>query len=196
MAAAYGASFGAGWRLSLVALGDGTQTGVTLSQTSAGSQQQQTVTVQTGPWRSPPELFCLADQHYGLRIQGRDREVWLDCRPGQLRQCPQPPLLLGAIAVPLTPENSPAPAPPMEPMRPMEPMKPMEPMAPLPPMTLGNMTMDLNTMTMNIGDRTLSMNSPERQGDHAAKRPNFCPQCGHRLEGRDRFCSQCGTAID
>jgi hypothetical protein len=195
MAQAYGASLGAGWRLTVTALGTGDQTGITLSQTAAGSQQQQTVTVQTGPWRSPPQLFRLADQHYGLQVQGRDREVWLDCRPGQLHQCPQPPLVLGAIAVPLTPENSPEAPPPMNPMQPMEPMKP------LPPMTLGNMTMDLNAMTMNIGDQTLSFNNQSahqsgQPGDRAAKRPNFCPQCGHRLEARDRFCSQCGTAIN
>ncbi|GAB4345380.1 MAG: hypothetical protein Fur0042_09960 [Cyanophyceae cyanobacterium] len=195
MAQAYGAVLGGGWRLTLATLGTGERTSVTLSQTASGSQQQQTVMVQTGPWRSPPDLFCLADQHYGLRIQGRDREVWLDCRPGQLHQCPQPPLLLGAIAVPLTPEAPPDPAPPLEPMRPMEPMKP------LPPMKMGNMTMDLNAMTMNIGDQTLSFSNQSGQpGDRAAQppntRPNFCPQCGHRLESRDRFCSQCGTALN
>ncbi|WP_225885267.1 zinc-ribbon domain-containing protein [Leptolyngbya sp. KIOST-1] len=84
-------------------------------------------------------------------------------------------------------------------------MPPMTPMAPMPPLTMGNMTlgdmqMSSNPMTMRMGDMTLSMGEAKAPGSMAApastpEGQKFCTQCGTAVNPSDRFCGSCGHRL-
>ncbi|PSR19579.1 zinc ribbon domain-containing protein [filamentous cyanobacterium CCP3] len=161
----------------------GSTTVMTLASSSSGQQQQSGTQVQTGTWTEVPQaaridggvlLRCVTAQGvFVWQVQGTQIGI-ADIAAWPADQ---------AVALQPT-EAGPA---PMQPMAPIQPMTPLEPMA---PMTMGNMRMSTNPMTMQMGNTMLSMGN-----DEAPKAKQFCTQCGSAIQAGDRFCGSCGHQL-
>jgi hypothetical protein len=160
----------------------GNQTLVTLSSSSSGQQQQASSGYQTGTWTTPPQVnqtsrgvvvkITTATGEYNILIQGSSMSITKETVSSE--------------------QDEPLPIKPTEkkPVSSMKPMQPMQPMKPMQPLKMGNMEMNLNTMEMKMGDMELKMGSP------SVKTPNFCSQCGAKVNSNDRFCANCGHSLN
>ncbi|WP_448604896.1 zinc ribbon domain-containing protein [Thermoleptolyngbya sp.] len=166
----------------------------TLLSASAGQQQSQRMSIETGTWAARPQVFRTAgsvvvqlDTENGLRF--------VQVQGSQVQSLNGVPVLSGAEVLPVqeTTEDPMQPLPPMEPMKPMEPMQPLPPMPPMgsgQPLQMGDMAMCLNPMQMKMGRLEMRMGSAESQPQQ-----RFCTQCGSAVQMGDRFCAQCGHRL-
>lgn len=179
------------------------QTLVTIVSSSPGQQQQSSSGIQTGDWTAPPEVFrstigfvvklCTAQGDRFVHIQGS--------RLSTLNEVPSlaeaQPLQVRQVAHPPTDSRSS-----------MQPLPPLQPMAPMQPMAMGNMQMDRDAMSMQMGNMHMSLNPIERSKPHPSQthasdvaeaadgQRNFCSQCGVAIKSSDRFCASCGHRLD
>ena len=157
----------------------GTQTIVSLSSANAGQQQSQRTGLQTGQWIAPPTLFRTASG-FIVQLATAQGARYLQVQGSSLQGLSAVPDLAAASAVSL--ESGTAPA-----MQPMQPMQPMQ---------MGNMRMQMHPMQMKMGDLELRMgNVSPAETPAASTTPNFCAQCGQRLQVGDRFCASCGHQV-
>lgn len=194
---AYIASLGPGQQV--VIQNQGQQTMVTLQSVTAGQQQSQQISLQTGSWTAPPSLFH-TPAGYLLRIESAQGQAFLQLQSSGMQVTDSRALSAQAQAIALHPlESAPDPQPvvqpmqPMQPTQPMQPMQPMKPLDPMPPLQMGNMQMQMNPMTMRMGDMELKMGNSSPQAEPSPK--SFCPQCGNRVGESDRFCAHCGHRL-
>jgi zinc-ribbon domain len=152
----------------------GTQTIVTLSSRSAGQQQSQQSSVQTGEWQLPPTLFQTATGLI-LRIEAAQGHTFISLQSNSISLLNGLPSMVGADVLPLQQTSELTPSDSMEPMKPMEPMK----------------MSNLNPMEMRMGNMHLKMENSAT----AAANKRFCPQCGERVGISDRFCAHCGNQL-
>ncbi len=153
-----------------------TQTIIGLSSANAGQQQSQQTGFQTGQWIAPPMLFRTASG-FIVQLATAQGDRYLQVQGSSLQGLSAAPDLAAASAVPL--ESGTAPA--------MQPMQPMQ---------MGNMRLQMHPMQMQMGDLELRMGHVNPAETSAAgTTPNFCTQCGQRLQVGDRFCASCGSAI-
>lgn len=155
------------------------QTIVTLSRSSAGQQQSQQSSVQTGEWQLPPTLFRTATG-WVLRIEAAQRQTLIRLQSNSISVLTELPSMVGAEALPLqkTSESAPSTAKPIEPMKPMEPLK------------MGDMQMQMEPMQMQMGNMRMQMGKPSTQPAQ-----QFCSQCGKQAGTHDRFCVHCGNKL-
>ena len=177
----------------LMIVNQGTQTLITLMSSSPGKQQSQSSSVNTGNWKTPPQLYKTASglilyingelaQQYVL-IQANSLNAITEClASGEIAN----PMLNNAVPVNL--ENIPDVTTSSNEME-WETMPGMEPMQ---PMQMGNMSMNMNPMSMRMGNMSMNMGDPQKST--SAKR--FCSQCGEEVKPSDRFCSSCGNKLD
>ena len=192
----------------------GDQTQLTLQTSSPGQQQSQGSGFRTGLWTGPPTLFQV-DREFVLRLDGRERQLFIEISAGGVHTLSGPPSLVGAQVWPMQPVEPPK----MEPMQPMPPMR----------MQMGDMMMDMGSGQMSMGGSGgmqmgsggMSMGNPapaepETASTDTAKvkaeaetppaaanteppstspRPRFCSQCGTPVKPEDRFCAQCGHKL-
>jgi ribosomal protein L32 len=167
----------------------GTQSAVTLVSSSAGQQQSQRSSFETGEWLVPPTLFRVSTG-FVLQLESRQAKTFVTLQPGGMSVLNAAPALIAAQALPMQQVTSET-IPNINPMPPMQPMQPMEPLKPMPPMQMGDMQMRMEPMEMQMGNMRLSMGT--LQATPGVK--NFCPQCGHKVETSDRFCAHCGNSL-
>lgn len=175
---AYTCDLGGGLRLYVEE--QGRQTILTLATISAGQQQSQSSSFETGGWVLAPTLFRTPEGLF-VRIQGTEGQFAIQLQGNATILLTETPSLTGAEVLPLEQQDaSVSQMPPMSGMKPMEPMKPMrmEPME----MRMGNMEMRMGTPTV-------------RSEATATGASRFCPNCGNGVDLSDRFCSQCGNRI-
>ena len=65
-------------------------------------------------------------------------------------------------------------------------------MQPMQPLKMGNMSMDINSMSMQMGKMTMGLDN--QQKTTATKQ--FCSQCGTEAKTGDRFCRSCGHKLE
>lgn len=155
------------------------QTIVALTSSSAGQQQSQQSSFQTGEWQLPPTLFQTATGLI-LRIESTQGHTFISLQANSISLLKGLPSMMGADVLPLqkTAES-------VSSFQPMEPMKPME------PLQMNNMNLRSQPMEMRLGNMHMSMGTPT--SNQSTKR--FCSQCGERVEVSDRFCAHCGTKL-
>lgn len=210
----YTASIGTGQHIWIE--NQGIQTTVTLSSGTAQQQQSQRTGLQTGQWTAPPTLFCTAGG-FILQVETEQGFRYLQVQGGSIQELSVAPDLRGADVIPLE-TGTVASMQPLTPMQPMQPLTPMQPLQPKQPgdMRMGDMHMQMNPMQMRMGDMELRMDkgNPIRQQTSSAASeaaatstesantpstntsPNFCSQCGQRLQLGDRFCANCGHRVN
>lgn len=175
---------------------------LTLLSASAGQQQSQRMSVETGAWAAPPQAFRTANGVV-VQVETENGSRFLQVQGSQMQSLNGVPVLSEAEVLPMqeTTEDPMQPMQPMEPMKPMQPMEPMKPMNPMPPMNsgqplqmgelkMGDMEMRLNPMQMKMGSLEMRMGSAESQPQQ-----RFCTQCGGEVQMGDRFCAQCGHRL-
>ncbi|MBW4471829.1 MAG: zinc ribbon domain-containing protein [Stenomitos rutilans HA7619-LM2] len=177
------------------------QTLVTVASSYPGQQQQSSSGFQTGSWTAPPEVLRST---IGLVVKlYTDQGEWfISIQGSRLSVLNEAPSL--AEAQPLQVQSvahKPGDSRPTMPS-----IQPMPLMTPMPPMTMGNMQMDRNTMSMQMGSMHMSMNpiapsaskasQTNTAGSHTAdEQRNFCSQCGTAITPGDRFCAHCGHQL-
>ena len=168
----------------LTIVNQGTQTLITLISTSPGQQQSQSSSVNTGNWKTPPQLYETAS---GLivYINGALAQQYVLIQANSINAIANPRL---NNAVPVNLENIPDTTASSNEME-FEPMPPMQPMQ---PMQMGNMSMNMNPTSMRMGN--MSMNMGETPKSTSTR--NFCSQCGAKVQPSDRFCPSCGNKLD
>lgn len=186
---------GSGQCIYLENLGD--QTRVTTTSSSPGQQQQSSSGFQTGIWTVSPEAFRVAIG-FLVRLHTAQGEQFLHIQGSRLSLLPDAPSLAKAQPIPVQPVAH-------VPGASLPSMPPMQPMA---PMRMGNMQMDRDSMSMEMGNMRLSMapiarsqdNLPPTSPSDASETPSgqrhFCSQCGAALKSSDRFCANCGHRLD
>ncbi|MEB3225672.1 MAG: zinc ribbon domain-containing protein [Synechococcus sp.] len=158
----------------------GAQTIVTLIQSSPGQQQQSTNRYLTGPWTTKPtvvksaELVIItifsATKTTQIMVQGQTMTV--SDQVLDLHQAES--LHLGQMTT--------------------FPAQSVTPLEPLPPLKLGEMEMQMQPMTMRMGNMRMGFSEQNQQAPTPVPK-QFCSQCGHALAKGDRFCSQCGQRL-
>ncbi|NJN85210.1 MAG: zinc ribbon domain-containing protein [Leptolyngbyaceae cyanobacterium SL_7_1] len=151
----------------------GAQTLVTLSHQSAGQQQSQTASFETGAWSSPPALYCTATGVI-LKITAATGDRLIQLQGQQLQSL---------STVPALPEHDRV-------MMQEAADSSIPSLSFLPPLQMGDMAMQMNPMRMQMGDMAMQMPS-----NPASAEQRFCPQCGNALQPDDRFCPQCGHGL-
>lgn len=180
----------------------GAQTQIVLSGGGPGQQQQSSSSFETGPWTAPPELFRTSD---GLVVKfSTDRgDRFVQIQGNQVGAIAGLPSVQSAQALSLqavseTPASR-GPLPPpssLPPLEPMQPMQPLQPMQPMQPMRMGDMEMDANRMSMQMGNMQMNMGGGQASSqDRPARSRRFCSQCGAPVESGDRFCASCGHKL-
>lgn len=165
---------------------------ITLLSASAGQQQSQRMSIETGVWAAPPQAFRTTGGVV-VQVETENGLRFVQVQGSQVQSLNGVPVLSGAEMLPVqeTTEN------PMEPMKPIEPMKPMNAGQPLQmgemrmgELKMGDMEMRLNPMQMKMGSLEMRMGSTESQPQQ-----RFCTQCGSGVQMGDRFCAQCGHRL-
>lgn len=115
---------------------EGGQTTVHLGSSSAGQQQGQSTSFNTGEWSGEPTLFQKG-QDLLVVLPTRNGDQGLRVSGTQIQHEQGSPATDGAeqLSFRKTDGKSTPKMKPMEPMKPMAPMKPMEPMKPMKPMS-------------------------------------------------------------
>ncbi|MBZ8178636.1 zinc ribbon domain-containing protein [Oscillatoria salina] len=179
---AYQGSLGVGQQLTVENHGD--RTLITLTSSSVGQQQSQSINLQTGSWISPPSLFRTSTG-FVLAIQTAQNKYFVKLQEQGMTTLNTEPSLANADVMLL---EKVADASPMEPIEPMSPMSPMKPMK---PMKMGDMEMNMNPMEMRMGNMKMEMGKPlEIKSER-----RFCTQCGSPVQKSDRFCASCGHQL-
>lgn len=178
MTTAYVGDLGSGQQIYVENLGE--QTTVALNQSSAGQQQSQKHSFNTGQWHLPPMLSRTA-LGWVLQLEAEQGRFFVQLQTGQIQVSTQPPASTSAEVQPLRPVEQEATVRSVEPMQPMQPMQPLK---------MGNMEMQMNPMQMRMGNMELRMGDSQKTDRH------FCTQCGHAVAQGDRFCAQCGHRLE
>jgi len=174
---AYVCDLGSGQQLSLD--GQGTQTIVAISSSSAGQQQQATSSLQTGTWTSLPEVYRTSEGVV-VKLETVNGNQFIQIQGSHMSLSTIAPSLINAVQLATQQTNVPAST--------MQPMKPMQ------PMTMGTMQMNLKPMEMKMGDMEMRMGSGVNAATPAPTR-QFCTQCGTSIKPSDRFCASCGHQV-
>lgn len=157
----------------------GQQTQINLTMSRRGQQQSQSHCFTTGKWTSMPRLFNLG-QSFILKIDAQ-RGCYHTLIEQSSITTVDPPLDLDRyprVHFQERPESTPQP----------DEFKPMQPMQPL---KMGNMSMDINSMSMRMGKMSMNLDQAETT---SAKQ--FCGQCGTQAKPGDRFCRSCGDQLN
>ena len=186
---AYSATLGDDRQLAIANLA--MQTQITLSMSRPGQQQSQSSSFTTGKWLGEPKLFKVGqgfvlqidteqDSHYILIQQNSISTIQ---SPGELHNYPQIDLKVIADSD-------------SEPTQAMPSMPPLN----MGKMKMGNMSMDINSMSMQMDNMATSFNNQRKTntakntGKNIAKQ--FCSSCGTQAKTGDRFCRSCGHELD
>ncbi|MGF1587833.1 MAG: zinc ribbon domain-containing protein [Pleurocapsa sp.] len=155
----------------------GTQTQITLMMSSPGQQQSLGSSFSTGKWRSPPKLWKVGAS-FVLQINTESGSHYFQIQQNNIstidalsRTDDYPLLELQEI---------PEPSPKSFEVKPMQPMK------------MGDMTMDINSMSMQMGK--MAMNLANQSKTTVTRQ--FCSQCGTQAKLGDRFCRSCGHNLN
>jgi zinc-ribbon domain len=153
----------------------GAQTVVTILHTSAGQQQHTSNSFTTGIWSVPPEMSIVptgailkivtATGESLIQIQGNSIQMQSSHRGG--RQSTTSTSSASTFTAGFDP---------------------IPPMPPMPPMQMGNMQMNMQPMTMRMGDMELKMGA-------TASQLRFCTECGTPVKPTDKFCASCGHQL-
>ncbi|MEC4982688.1 MAG: zinc ribbon domain-containing protein [Oscillatoria sp. PMC 1068.18] len=179
---AYQGSLGAGQQLTVENHGD--RTLITLTSSSVGQQQSQSVSLQTGGWSSPPNLFRVSTG-FVLEIITAQNQYFVKIQAQEIITLNTKPSLVNADVMLL---EKVADASPMEPIELMSPMSAMKSMK---PMKMGDMEMKLKPMEMRMGNMKMEMGKPLEINSER----RFCTQCGQGVQKSDRFCAACGHQL-
>ena len=171
---AYSAMLGSSQQLAIANVGGQTQ--VSLKMSSPSQQQSQSSSFTTGKWSNEPKLFDTG-QGFILQIEGA-RAYYVLIRQNSISTVESPGDLSSYREVDL--RSSPEPNPATQPMQPMQPLK------------MRNMSMDINSMKMKMGNMSMGFDNPNQT--NVTKQ--FCSQCGTEAKAGDRFCRSCGHELN
>ncbi|ACK64251.1 conserved hypothetical protein [Rippkaea orientalis PCC 8801] len=158
----------------------GNQTTITVASVGVGQQQQSSTSFLTGQWLSPPQLYRTGNGVI-LKITTATGESYIQLQGNNISLMGRTPGLGNAQQMQIHQvTNIPNTMPSMQPMEPMQPMQAIK---------MGDMQMNMNPMEMRMGNMQMKM------GEHPQPSPQFCSQCGAKVQGGDRFCSSCGHRL-
>ena len=143
---------------------EGAQTVVTIVQVSAGGQQRASNSFTTGIWIAPPQM-TLTPTGGILKITTPSGESLLQIQGNSIYLQTSD---LGGSQSTSSSSSSTSTAAPQ-------------------PLQMGNMQMNMQPMTMRMGDRELTMGATDRQ--------RFCSECGTSVKPTDKFCASCGHKL-
>lgn len=153
----------------------GSQTQINLSISTPGQQQSQSSSFRTGKWLSQPKLFQL-EQGLVLEINTSENSHYILIQDYSISSIKSPTGLNNYPQIDLTviPDTDSAPMPPIQPLK------------------MGNMSMHLNSMSMQMGKMSMSLNNQSK----TSVTQQFCSQCGKQAKMSDRFCRSCGHQLN
>ena len=163
----------------------GIQTAIALTASTQGQQQSQATSFTTGTWQRPPRLY---QQGLGfiLEIHGDLGIFYVALSNTGINSIAKPDL---NSATPMTLQNTPPTKTQDFDFATMSPMEPMQ------PMSMGNMSMNLNSvsnsMSMSMGNMSMKMGNMS----DSSRPQTFCNQCGQKAKIGDRFCRSCGNNL-
>ena len=159
----------------------GMQTKITLMTSSAGQQQSQSSSFNTGKWRTTPKLRNVG-QGAVLQITTDGGSHYIHILPNSINMVDPPSDLQNYSTIDLKKVDDPQTAN----------LESMEPMPSMQPMQMGNMSMDINSMSMKMGDMSMGINDPAQ----TTTTKQFCSQCVTEAKAGDRFCRSCGHELN
>ncbi|WP_373538586.1 zinc ribbon domain-containing protein [Chamaesiphon sp.] len=149
---------------------EGAQTVVTLVQASAGQQQRTSNSFTTGIWIAPPHM-TLTPTGGILKIITPSGESLIEIQGNsislQTSHSGTSQSTSSSSSSTFTADT--------------------QSMPPMQPMQMGNMQMNMQPMTMRMGDRELTMGATSQQ--------RFCSECGTPVKPTDKFCASCGHKL-
>lgn len=168
------------------------QTIVTLVSGNATQQQSQSSSIETGKWITPPSLFK-TENSFLIRIDSVNGQNFIQLQANGFNTLNTIPSLNNVDVLPLQrlsqTQTSSQSSPSFSPMKPLETMKPMQ------PMKLNDMSMDINSMEMRMGDMSLKMPQKISESSSPSHR-HFCTKCGNLVKTSDCFCGNCGHKLE
>ena len=159
----------------------GVQTNITLMASSAGQQQSQSSSFNTGKWLDTPKLRNVG-QGAVLQINTARGSYYIHILSNSINMVDPPSDLQNYSAIDLKEVDDPQTAD----------FKPIEPMPSMQPMQMGNMSMDINSMSMQMGDMSMGIEDSAKP----TTTKQFCSQCGTEAKASDRFCRSCGHELN
>ena len=151
------------------------QTQITLTNSSFGQQQTQSNSFTTGEWNGKPRLFDVRGK-FVLRIETSSGSHYFRIQQNSIATISNPPDLSSCPVVKLQQIDD------------LDWQVDFQPMSPMQPMRMGNMSMDLNSMSMQMGNMFSNRNRTKST-------KQFCSQCGTEAKAGDRFCRICGHEL-
>jgi hypothetical protein len=158
------------------------QTVITVTSNSPGQQQSQSSSLTTGNWIKSPQLFKTRSG-FILQFNGDRGQHFVLIQATGIRTITAP-VLEDAVKIDLE-KTADSTANQNE-------VK----FEPMPPMKMGNMSMNMNPMSMQIGDMFMTMGQKTGQKTKFPSQKHFCTQCGQKIQSGDRFCASCGHQLD
>ena len=156
----------------------GMQTNITLTSSSAGQQQSQSSSFNTGQWLDRPKLREVGEGAV-LQIETDRGSYYIHILSNTINRVDPPSDLQNYSTIDLKEVDDTQAA-----------SKPIEPMPSMQPMQMGNMSMDINSMSMQMGDMSMGINNPDK-----TTTKQFCSQCGTEAKAGDCFCRSCGHEL-
>lgn len=158
----------------------GMQTKITSISSSAGQQQSQSSSFNTGKWQTTPQLRNVG-QGAVLQIDTDSGSYYIHILSNSINRVDPPTDLQNYSTIDLKEVEDTQTA-----------SKPIEPMQSMQPMQMGNMSMDINSMSMQMGDMSMGVEDPAK----TTTTKQFCSQCGTEAKAGDRFCRSCGHELN
>ena len=159
----------------------GMQTKITLMTSSAGQQQSQSNSFNTGKWRTTPKLLKVG-QGAVLQVDTDRGSHYVHIMSSSINLVDPPSDLQNYSAIDLKEVDDSQTAD----------FNSIEPMPSMQPMQMGDMSMDINTMSMKMGDMSMGINDTAK----TTTTKQFCSQCGTEAKAGDRFCRSCGHKLN
>ncbi|MBR8831300.1 MAG: hypothetical protein N5P05_001511 [Chroococcopsis gigantea SAG 12.99] len=138
----------------------GDKTVITLCSSNQGQQQRSSSSFITGGWQGTPQIDRVNDA-IRVKIPTATQEYVFSIVHNSITSLTD--------NEPAQPETIP--------------LSPLQNMPPMPPMKMGDMSMNLGSMTMTMGNMSMSMGE------------KYCSQCGAKVNTNAKFCSECGHKL-